>query len=369
MSGSRAFWLGEASRFATVSRGRARAALLILALLLALSLTALAVADPETSTAVSAPDGQTDLMLYEKIVAGMKGGGDYYTVAVDAMRTGGYPLQPFFTVRMPGLAVLQAALPPWATLILLFALAAAAGIAWGQRIGEAVPRLAPRIAAVLLLLGSMLAFLQAGLWPFHEIWAALLVALSLALRRPGRWTEAVAVALLAMLVRETAILYVVVMALIAWIEGERRESLGWLAAILLFAAAFAAHAYAVAGMTAATDPSSPGWTGLLGFGFFIRALSLSTALQLLPVWAAALVAGLALFGWASWRDGLALRTLATLAAYALLISLFARQDTFYWALMAAPVFLLGLLFVPDGLRDLVRQALDRRRITVTRVTR
>ena len=63
------------------------------------------------------------------------------------------------------------------------------------------------------------------------------------------------------------------------------------------------------------------------------------------------------------------RMIAILAAYAAAISLFARLDTFYWGLMVAPVFLLGLVFVPDGLRDLVRQSLDKRRITVTRVAR
>jgi len=38
-------------------------------------------------------------------------------------------------------------------------------------------------------------------------------------------------------------------------------------------------------------------------------------------------------------------------------------------LMVAPLSLIGLAFVPDALRDLFRQALDRRRITVTKVVR
>jgi len=37
--------------------------------------------------------------------------------------------------------------------------------------------------------------------------------------------------------------------------------------------------------------------------------------------------------------------------------------------MIAPVSLVGLAFVPDGLRDLIVRALDRRRITVTKVVR
>jgi hypothetical protein len=179
----------------------------------------------------------------------------------------------------------------------------------------------------------------------------------------------VAIALAAMLIRETAALYVVIMAHFAWQEGERREALGWGVALALFGAALGVHAYAVAGVTGPMDPASPGWAGLLGFGFFVKSLTLATALQLFPLALGALIVGLALFGWASWDDPLALRMIAILAAYAAAIGLFARLDTFYWGLMVAPVFLIGLVFVPDGLRDLVRQSLDKRRITVTRVAR
>jgi hypothetical protein len=365
------FWLAAPSRFAGLGKARARITLGVLALLLLACLTALTVPDPaavSTGPATSQSD-QTDLMVYEKIVAGVKGGGDYYTVASDTLRAGGYPLRPFFTVRMPSLAVVHAALPGWGPVALLYLLAVYVGLTWGLRLAEALPRAMPRLVALLLLIGSMLAFLQADLIPFHEIWAGLLIALSLGLRRPGRWIDAVAFALVAMLIRETAALYALIMLALAWRDGERREALGWLVGLALFAAAVAAHAHAVAGVTGPLDPASPGWSGLLGFGFFVKALSLSTALQLLPLAAAALIIGLAMFGWAAWNDPLGLRMLALLLAYAALIGVFARSDTFYWALMVAPVSLVGLVFVPDGLKDLLRPTLDRRRITVTRVAR
>ena len=97
--------------------------------------------------------------------------------------------------------------------------------------------------------------------------------------------------------------------------------------------------------------------------------SLATALSLFPAWFAGGLLALALFGWAAWDEPLALRGLATFAAYAALIGLFARANTFYWGLMIAPVILIGLVFAPDGLRDLAVAARDRRRITVTRLTR
>jgi hypothetical protein len=82
-----------------------------------------------------------------------------------------------------------------------------------------------------------------------------------------------------------------------------------------------------------------------------------------------LLVGLALFGWAAWDDKLALRALAIICASAAQIGLFGRIDTFYWGLMIAPMILVGLAFVPDGMRDLFAAAIDKRRIVVTRVVR
>jgi hypothetical protein len=117
------------------------------------------------------------------------------------------------------------------------------------------------------------------------------------------------------------------------------------------------------------DPASPGWSGMLGFGFFVRTMSISTALSLAPLWLAAPLVGLALAGWASWRDPLGLRVFATLATYTLLLSVFGRTDTFYWGLLVAPLLLVGLAFAVDGMRDLVAGAADGRRITVRRIVR
>jgi hypothetical protein len=371
MSRPAPLWLAAPSRFAGLRRAQAWWVLAGLAALLAASLLALLVPEPPALSAVTGAErNMTDLALYEKIVAGVKGGDNYYTAAADALRAGSYPLRPFLTFRMPGLAVTLAALPDWLPRYLLLALAILTGIAWGVRLREALPRALPRIIAMMLVLGSLLVFLQPGLVAFHEIWAGLLVALSLALRRPGRWIEAAAIGLVAMLIRETAALFALVMLLAAWRDGERREAIGWAVALGLFAALLGVHAWAVMGVTGPLDPMSPGWAGLQGFGLFVKSVGLATALQLLPLWAAAPVVGLTLFGWMGWNDPLGSRMTAMLAAYALAISLFARLDTFYWGLMVAPVFLVGLAFVPDGLRDLASRLGERKpRVTVTRVAR
>ncbi len=322
--------------------------------------------DPVGHDPIGHSEDRADVELYRTIVAGLRGGGDYYTVTAQALRAGDYPLRPFVTFRLPTLALVQSLLPEAMVSALQYALAAGVALAWLIRLRPAFQRPTLVAIAMLLLAGGMKLFVQPTLAPFHEIWAGMLIALALALRRPGAWIEAAAIGMIAMLIRETSALFVVIMAASALIERRNREAIGWAATLVIFAGVIAAHAYAVAQVVGPLDPASPGWTGMLGFGFFVKTMTISTALSLAPLWLAAPLVGLTLFGWAAWPGPLARRALATFGGYALLLSLFGRPDTYYWGFLIAPALLIGLAWVPDGLRDLFGAAFERRRITVTR---
>ncbi len=364
-------WLARPSRFAGASPRNAWAGLAALGILLLATLLVFATPTPPAAIqrAGGASDGSSDVMLYETIVENVRHGGDYYAVAADAMRAGDYPLKPFVTFRLPTLAKVQASVPHAMVVVLLYILAAAVAVAWYARLAGAFTRVPPRVVAMALLGGGLLVFLQSDLLAFHEVWAGLFIALSLAVYRPGSWLPSVAFGLAAALIRETAGLYLVLMAVLAFVGGQRRETIGWLVAGGILALVLAAHAHAVAEVVRPLDPASPGWSGRLGFGFFVRTMTLSTALALAPLWLAAPLVGLSLFGWAAWRDPLGLRVLVLLVAYAAVLSVFGRLDTFYWGLLVAPLLLVGLAFVPDGVRDLLAAVLDTRRITVKRIVR
>lgn len=355
-------WLSCPSRFATLRPGVALAVALLALVLLASAWIVPAETDGRNA-------GQTDVGLYGSVVAGLRAGGDYYGVAAQELRAGRYPLHPFPAVRLPTLAVVQAALPDLASILLLIAVAAATGLAWTRRIGGWFERGPPRIAALFLLAGGMVAFVQPSLVHFHELWAGLLVAWSLAIRREDRWVEAVAIALSAMLIRETAALHALAMLAAALAERRRREALGWAAALLVFVAVLLLHARAVGMIAGPLDAVSPGWSGLHGPGLFASAMARSTALTLLPWWLGGPLAMLALLGWAAAPGPLGRHALLTFGGYAAAIALFARTDTFYWALAAAPAYLVGMAFLPDAVRDLTRALLDRRRVRVQRITR
>ncbi|GAA4764353.1 hypothetical protein GCM10023219_06210 [Stakelama sediminis] len=361
-------WLREPSRFSGISHRQGIWTLTALALLLIASLTAFSTpAGHQPGAPVVAE--QTDLYLYGSIVDGIRAGGKYYSVTASALRAGNFPLKPFLTFRLPTLAMVQAMLPPWGVTALLELLALAAAIAWYRRLRPLLSGVLPLTVAMLLMLAGMLACIQPALAPFHEIWSALLIALSLALRKPDRWIDAVALGLCAMLIRETAALYILVMAILAFAGGHRREAIGWAVALGIFFVALTLHAMAVDKVVGPLDPASPGWHGLHGFGLFVKSVVLATALQGAPLWIAAPLIALALFGWASCPGAAGLRVLATLLSYALFISVMGRTDTFYWGLMVAPLLLVGLIFVPDGLRDAVRAMLDTRRVRVQRISR
>ncbi|MDE0880513.1 MAG: hypothetical protein OSB00_17910 [Sphingomonas bacterium] len=364
-------WLARPTRFAGLTASQARIALGMLAILLLATLLALGTPGPPavSGNAANRADDQTDVVLYETIVANVRHGGSYYPVTADALRAGNYPLRPFVVFRLPTLAMVEAATPDIITSMMLYALVAATALAWFRRLAPAFARGPPRLVAMALLAGGLMAFVQSDLRYFHEIWAGLFVALSIALRRRDFWLPSVAFGLAAVLVRETAAPYLALMAFFAFLEGNRREGLSWIGAIAVVAVALVAHAQAVDQVVRTTDPTSPGWAGMLGFGFFVKTVAISTALGIAPLWLAAPLIGLSLFGWAAWSDALGLRMLALLSGYAAILATVGRTDTFYWGLLIAPVSLVGLAFAVDGIRDLLVAALDQRRITVRRVVR
>lgn len=364
-------WLARPSRYAKLSHGQGRTGLALLAVLILACFLALDAPGPQPVRPDATPHAQdqADIALSETIVDGVRHGGNYYAVAADALRADGDPLTPVVAFRLPTLAVLLSLLPRWAPPALVYALLLAVAVAWWGRLKPVFVPGPPRGLAMALLAGGLMIAVGPDLAYCHEVWAGLFVALSLALRRHGRWIEAAALGLVAVLIREIAAPYLAIMAGFALLEGERKEALGWIVTLAILAVALFLHAEAVARVVRPIDLAPPDGFALPGFGFFVRTLSTGTALRIAPLWIAAPLVGLALFGWSAWADPLALRILALFAVAAAAFGLFGRIANGPWGLLIAPTFLIGLAFAPDGLRDLIAAALDKRRITVKRMVR
>ena len=299
---------------------------------------------------------QSDLGLYRAIIARMRAGEGYYPAAADELRKDDYPLKPFITFRLPTQATLYARLGEPVMIGIEALLALTTLIVWWRRLGEWP--LVIQAAGVILFAAGTGGLVEPVTGLFHESWAALLMALSIGLRRPGHATPAIVAAGAALMMRETALPMVLMMGGMALIERRWKEALGWAVPVILFALYLAWHAHQVAAVLQPGDRPSPGWQALLGLRFALKSLGAVSWLSGLVYPAAATVLILSLAGWLSVDRGWALRVGLLLAGYAAMLALFSRPDTFYWGLLAAPLSLMGLAFLPRAAVDLA-QALRR----------
>ena len=295
----------------------------------------------------------SDLQLYRDIIARVHAGDNYYRATADELRKGNYPLKPFFTFRLPTHATVYAALGEKVMVAIFWLLSAALMVAWYLRLREFLPP-ALLAATMVLIAGGLGGLLQPQTGLFHESWAALFLALMIALYRPDRIWPAVLAGGAALMVRELALPMILAMGGIALLEKRWREAAAWTGVIALFACYLTLHAHWVSLVVLPSDPPSPGWSSMLGLQFALKSLAKVTFGIRLPFVLAAALLVLSLFGWASVRAGWGLRVAILLAGYGSMIALLARTDTFYWALIAAPLSFAGLAFVPKAISDLAK---------------
>ncbi|HEY6868633.1 MAG TPA: hypothetical protein VI199_02645 [Novosphingobium sp.] len=360
-------------RFAHWPRGAARLALATLALLLVLAAIAPGYGPPPPAPpqiVVAAPTGQgkvervedNDMLLYRLINRRVRAGENYYSAAITEQRAHGYPVSPGFTVRLPTLAFAALLLGDRGMIALGIVLFAATMVVMFRRLGDEPGGADRAPMAVGLLMAGIGSALSAQFNVLHEIWAAQLLALSLALYRPAgatgpsRWRAAWLVAALALAVRELVLPYVLLMGWLALRGRNWRQALAWLGLAAAFAVALAMHLHLAEAWIRPGDPVSNSWLAVRGMAGLLYKIDNSTFLNLLPLWLAGPLVVLALFGWAGWDTPLGRIGFLVAGGYALGFMLFGRDNNFYWGLLLAPLLFMGAAFAPGALRGLWRGA-------------
>jgi len=310
---------------------------------------------PPVAAAGRASAKPPDVGLYLRIINDVHAGRDYYDAAFQAQRAEGYPVRPFVAVRLPTAAIAMAALPDAPARVLsLQILAIVTLLAWVVRLRDLWGR--PKLlgAAVLVLASGILPSFAASAYLFHECWAGLLIALSLAVRGSRLWPLAVTLGLAACAVRELAAPYLLAMAAMAMKDGRRVEAVGWLAAIAAFACGLWLHAAAVSPRLRAGDQASPGWLALGGWPFLLSSLRWNIPLGAARAWLLAILAPVALLGLADRRDPLGERLALTVWGYCVAFLFVGRPDNAYWGLLIAPIWPLGFLTAWQAVRGIGR---------------
>lgn len=272
----------------------------------------------------------------------MRNGAGYYESAVKEARKHGYSLRPFVTVRLPTLAWFISSMPNetfgWGVLMVL---ALVTLCAWSWRL-RAIHSTRPQYAvAIIGLTTGMFPALALDFAMYHETWAGILIALSLAVRRRDAWVASVAIGLAAALTRELAGAYLLAMAAMALRDRNYREMVAWFATIAALALALAIHAMHVNTLVAPDDLVSPGWLTLDGWTFVLNTAHWNNVvLAWSPYWVSAIVFPFALFGLTASQTSRGL--LLIIGGYVAAFFVVGRSDNFYWGLLIAPLWPLGL---------------------------
>lgn len=319
-----------------------------------LALLALVSAGMASAQGARPADQDDDLELYRHIVERVRAGDNYYRAAATEQRRHGYPVRPALAMRPPTLAVVQALLPGTPMRAgLLWAVIFAVLVAWRNAFADR-SRWETLAQVTLIAAGLFGAFFVRSAY-LHEMWSSVLVLAALtAQRRP--WAM-VALALAAVLVRETALAYLGAILLVAlWLRDWRKAGLAG-GAIIVAMALWLLHARAVAAVGLPGDLASPGWLGFNGIGMIDAALQRNLVLYGLPGRAMLPIALVSLAAMLRW--GGEAERVAALGSGGFLVALtvLGRPDNAYWGFMIAPFVLLGL---PVAGRRLMAAAAGRR---------
>ena len=208
-------WGAFETRFHSWSRGPALAVIAALLALLALACWSPASGPaPKVRTAAAQ---HSDLQLYRDIITRVRAGENYYATTADELRKGNYPLKPFFTFRLPTHATLYAAFGERVMVALFWLLSGALMVAWWIRLRAILPG-SLLAASLILIAGGLGGLLQPQTGLFHESWAALLLALMIALYRPERIWPALLAGGAALMIRELALPMILAMGGLALLD-------------------------------------------------------------------------------------------------------------------------------------------------------
>jgi len=291
---------------------------------------------------------KSDVFMHRRVVTRVHQGEGYYAALGDELAKGNYALRPFFHWRLPTLLWSLGQLPhPRIGQGVLGALIAMMIGAWLTLLK---PRLGFPIACVAaLLIGPpALGLTFKSLWYFqHELWAGVLVALSLGIyRRSG--TAAVVCGLAALAIRELALLYVAIMLAFAIREKRVKESVAWAAGIIAFGAFLGIHALIVSKRIVPSDPADPSWLRFAGWPHTVACADWMF-LAVPPYWLAGAALVLGLFG-AAWSGER--RLAAVVILYSVAFSVVGKPFNDYWGLLYSPLLAVGLAFAIRAVADL-----------------
>lgn len=293
----------------------------------------------DSAGAVAGPK-EGDLVSYQRIIEGMRGGEGYYDAAHEVLVADGYGTRSVFNWRTPAWPMLLAALPAGWGQGLLGAIALC-GLVMSYVLARRDGGLVPAMLTLVAVGGSLGGLASPSSVVFSEVAAGTLLLFSVAAYGLGwRWAGLIA-GLAALFLRELAAPYVVVAAVLALRERRWAEVAAWVAGGLAYAGYFGWHWWSVTQQLGPEDRAYPdGWLQFGGLRFLLSAVGFNGLWTLAPAWLAAVFLPVGLLGLWAWRGGAL--ALAVVAAYLLLLSAVGKPFNYYWGALFTPLLMLGV---------------------------
>jgi hypothetical protein len=334
--------------------------LLALVGLSALVLMGITLSPLERGYAGTQRQGRGDVALYVAEVEQMQRGASYYEAASQELRARGYPTRNVFNWRSPLPIGLIGSLPePRIGQALLACLGFALMLAAFELLArEAGVRTA--LLGAALLTGPLMFCILGDIYCMPEIWAGVLVALSVCLYGIDRWQLGFASGLAALFFRELAAPYVALCFVLAFQARRWREVAAWLVGGLAYAAFYAWHLLQVLPRIGPEDLAHhAGWLQFGGAAQVIALAQVNAYLLLLPQAAAACLLAAALLGFASWSTPAGTRAGLTATLFVVAFALVGHEFNQYWGAMFGPLLCLGAALCPRACVDLANAARSR----------
>jgi hypothetical protein len=338
------------TRYAGLTRTRA---LIVLACTAAFLTWSVAAIHGRKLEVTSSNPEYTDLGMYHRVVERLRSGESYYAALGAELRQGHYASRSVFNWRTPAHLTIIGLLSEPVSHVVLAALVFTAIImacistrhAGGP---EGIQLLFTALAECFLLDPSSDIHLVA------EVWAGILILISVAAYSFRRWPIAVGAGVAALFFRELALPYACIGLLFAIKRRHKPEILAWSAGLCAWTIYFLAHAQAaIAHMNPRDIALHVSWIQFAGPRFLVETVRMSV-LIVLPNWVSAICLSVALLGIGGWKTGIGPLVGAVVAAYMAAFSVVGLPVDLAWGAITNPLLAFGMAWSLPAIRDLLR---------------
>lgn len=308
--------------------------------------------DP-TPPFVPPPGATRDLDVFRRVVDRVSVGDSFYSATQEEFRSHDYPTRSVFNWRTPIYAwflgrVVGLAAGRW--LLIVLALSAVFLLSYELR---AVLGFGAGALGGILLVGSLAWCFGAETVLFTELWAGVLIALSLAAFQSGLRYVGVTLGIIALFYRELALPYVASGVAFAVMRGRWREVAAWAAGLTAFLVFLLIHAAVIRSLLTEQDARlAAGWVRFGGVRFLLATAQTNVFLMPLPLWVTAVYLPLACTGLAGVLGDWGRRVGLAGAAYLVFFAVAGNPFNFYWGFISAPILAIGAASAPAVLRRL-----------------